>query len=204
MKILCLADEESPSLWEHYSPGSLRDYELILSAGDLKAQYLSFLVTMSRCPLLYVHGNHDESYSRFPPEGCDCIDGKLLVYRGLRILGLGGCLRYRDGEHQYTEGQMRRRIRRMRRAVKAVGGVDIVLSHAAPRGMGDWDDRAHRGFESFAEFIEKHRPAWLLHGHVHLNYGHDIKREHVHGETRIVNCCGKHVIEHEGSFSVSG
>ena len=61
MKILTVADEECPFLWDYYTPGKLSKYELILSSGDLKAEYLSFLVTMARCPVLYVHGNHDDS-----------------------------------------------------------------------------------------------------------------------------------------------
>ena len=91
MKILTISDEECPALWDYYVPGRLADYQLILSCGDLKSNYLSFLVTMARCPVLYVHGNHDAHYSQNPPEGCDCIDDRIVVYNGLRILGLGGC-----------------------------------------------------------------------------------------------------------------
>ena len=97
MKILAISDEECPALWDHYQPGRLREYDLILSCGDLKASYLSFLVTMARCPVLYVHGNHDTLYSKLPPEGCDCIDDHIVTFNGLRILGLGGCRRYHPG-----------------------------------------------------------------------------------------------------------
>ena len=62
MKILTVSDEESPALWDYYVPGRLADYDLILSCGDLKPEYLSFLVTMAKCPVLYVHGNHDTNY----------------------------------------------------------------------------------------------------------------------------------------------
>ena len=67
MKILTISDEESPFLWDYYVPGRLSEFDLILSCGDLSAKYLSFLVTMARCPVLYVHGNHDGSYDRNPP-----------------------------------------------------------------------------------------------------------------------------------------
>ena len=77
MKILTLSDEECKALWDYYTPGKLKEYDLIISCGDLKASYLSFLVTMARCPLLYVPGNHDMRYSLQPPEGCDCIDDGL-------------------------------------------------------------------------------------------------------------------------------
>ena len=52
MKILFISDEESAYLWEHYTPGKLADYDLMISCGDLDADYLSFLVTMGRAPLL--------------------------------------------------------------------------------------------------------------------------------------------------------
>ena len=100
MKILTVSDEECKALWDYYTPGRLKDYDLIISCGDLKASYLSFLVTMARCPLLYVHGNHDVRYAVSPPEGCDCIDDGLVVYNGVRILGLGGCRKYHPGPHQ--------------------------------------------------------------------------------------------------------
>ena len=187
MKILAVSDRECPALWDHYIPGRLESYDLILACGDLKAEYLTFLVTMSRARLLYVHGNHDGSYSSHPPEGCEDIDGHLIEYNGVRILGLGGCLWYHEGPHQYTERQMRRRISRLKRAIKKAGGVDIVVTHAPPRGLGDLDDAAHRGFEAFVPLIESFRPKYLLHGHVHLNYGSFIPRLIEHGETAVVN-----------------
>ena len=70
MNILAIADEECPALWDYYSPGSLSKYDLIISSGDLDADYLSFLATMAKCPVMYVHGNHDEDYAANPPEGC--------------------------------------------------------------------------------------------------------------------------------------
>lgn len=192
MKILAIADEEVPALWDYYTPGKLEKYDLILSSGDLKASYLTFLVTMGRAPVLYVHGNHDTSYDARPPEGCDCIDGKIVVYKGLRVLGLGGCLRYRPGEHQYTDGEMRRRIRKLSRDIKRLGGVDIVVTHSPPFGVGDAEDPAHRGFEAFLELIDSYHPMYLLHGHVHLRYGRNIVREREYAGTKVINVCERY------------
>jgi len=197
MKILAVADEECLSLWDYYRPGCLADYELILSSGDLNAKYLSFLVTMARCPVMYVHGNHDHGYETEPPEGCDSIDGKLVVYKGIRILGLGGCLRYRNGSHQYSEREMQRRIRKLKQAIRLVGGVDIVLTHAAPLGVGDWDDRSHQGFASFLDLIDSYHPHYMLHGHVHLNYGQNIPRIREYAGTKVINCCKKYELEYD-------
>ena len=204
MKILAVADEECLSLWDYYRPGCLADYELILSSGDLNAKYLSFLVTMARCPVMYVHGNHDHGYDTEPPEGCDSIDGKLVVYKGIRILGLGGCLRYSRGSHQYSERQMQQRIRKLKRAIRLVGGVDIVLTHAAPLGVGDWDDRSHQGFASFLALIDSYHPHYILHGHVHLNYGQNICRVQEYAGTKVINCCQKYELEYDFPQIFSG
>lgn len=196
MKILILSDEECPAFWDHYQPGRLKEYDLILSCGDLNPKYLSFVVTMARAPLMYVHGNHDTSYERIPPEGCDCIDDQFVVYNGLRILGLGGSYRYRPGPHQYTDKEMRRRIRKLRWKLWWHKGVDIVVTHAPPAGIGDGDDRAHRGFASFLELIDKYQPKYLLHGHIHLRYGADQTRVRYRGKTQIINACERYVLEY--------
>jgi Icc-related predicted phosphoesterase len=195
VKILCIADEELTIFWDSYVPGRLKEYDLILSSGDLKAAYLSFVVTMARAPVLYVHGNHDTGYAVTEPEGCDCIDAKIVEYRGLRILGLGGCRKYRPGAHQYTEKEMRRRIRRLRWKIAKYGGVDIVVTHAPPEGVGDSEDIAHWGFGSFLELMERYQPRYLLHGHVHLRYGVDQTRVRSYAQTQVINVCEKYVID---------
>lgn len=201
MKILIVADEECSALWEHYTPGKLRGYDLILSSGDLKWDYLSFLVTAARCPLMYVHGNHDE-YAENPPEGCDCIDDKLVIFKGLRILGLGGSRRYCRGNHQYTERQMGKRIRRLKRAIRLAGGVDVVLTHASPQGIGDASDYAHQGFASFLELIDTYHPVYWFHGHTHLNYATGLGREAEYHGTKVINCCERYVLDWEDSPAV--
>ena len=195
MRILALSDEECPALYEHYTSGRLADYDLIISCGDLNAKYLSFIVTMARVPVLYVHGNHDVGYSRTPPEGCDCIDDELIVYKGVRILGLGGCKKYRDAPHQYTEKEMQKRIRKLRWKLWRHKGVDIVVTHAPPAGVGDSKDVAHQGFASLLTLMDKYRPKYLLHGHVHLSYGTDQTRVREYGDTKVINTCQRYVLE---------
>lgn len=195
MKILVLSDEECPALWDYYTPGKLDEYDLIISCGDLKSSYLQFLVTMARCPLLYVAGNHDVHYLKEPPGGCDCIDDRIVEYNGVRILGLGGCRKYHASPFQYTEKQMRRRIRRLRWTLLFTGGVDILVTHAPPEDLGDGDDPAHFGFTALREFLDKYHPAYLLHGHVHLRYGYRQDRVREHEGTVLINCCERYVLE---------
>ena len=195
MKILLVSDEEDRFLWDYYTPGRLKGIDLILSAGDLKAEYLSFLVTMASRPLLYVHGNHDGGYAQRPPEGCQCIDGKLVTVGGLRILGLGGSALYNGGPHQYTERQMRWRIHRLRLKLALTGGVDIVLTHAPVRGFGDEDNMTHRGFEAFLPLLDQYQPRYLVHGHIHQRYGANRPRCYQYNETTIVNATGRYILE---------
>ena len=195
MKILAVSDEPCAALWDYYVPGRLKGYDLIISCGDLKASYLSFLVTMANRPVLYVPGNHDTSYYHEPPEGCDCIDDQFVIYNGVRILGLGGCRRYHAGRYQYTDRQMRRRIRRLAFQLWRHKGVDIVVTHAPPRGVGDAEDIPHRGFEALLELIDQYHPRYLLHGHVHMSYGIDKTREREYNGTKVINTCERYVLE---------
>lgn len=69
------------------------------------------------------------------------------------------------------------------------------MTHAPARGYGDLEDLPHRGFEAFNRLLERTRPRYLVHGHVHLNYGRiERVREHACGTT-IVNAFGSYVIE---------
>jgi Icc-related predicted phosphoesterase len=144
---------------------------------------------------LFVHGNHDTDYDRNPPGGCDCIDDCLISYNGIRILGLGGCRWYHPGAYQYSEKEMRRRIRRLRWQLWRNKGVDIVVTHAPPRGVGDSEDPAHMGFECLLELIDTYHPKYLLHGHVHARYGMHLQREREYHGTKVINVCEKFVLD---------
>ena len=197
-RILCIADEPDRGLWDFFSPAKVAGIDLILSAGDLSASYLEFLVTMANVPLLYVPGNHDTRYAVRPPEGCECVDGQVVDVCGLRIAGLGGSLRYRPGIVAYTEDEMRRRARRMEPRVALRGGVDILLTHAPAAGVGDLDDPVHRGFACFGELCERWGVRYLVHGHVHRSYTAAFVREREMAcGTVAVNAYGRHVLDVE-------
>ena len=122
MKILALADEPEKKFWDGYAMDTLRQVDLILSCGDLPAAYLSYLTTFSKFPVVYVHGNHDQHYREKPPEGCINAEGHVVLVQGIRILGLGGSMRYRpDHPCMFSEEEMASRIRRLRRELKRSG-----------------------------------------------------------------------------------
>lgn len=187
MNIMAVSDTESKALWDHYNANRITDTDLLLSCGDLNPEYLSFLVSCTNLPLLYVHGNHDDNYQNPDPDGCICIDDKIYVHEGIRILGLGGSMRYREGKYMYTERAMQRRIRRLSLQIRRYGGFDILLTHAPAYQLGDWDSFAHRGFESFVNLLDTYHPKYMVHGHVHLNYGVNIPRIMDYNQTKIIN-----------------
>lgn len=190
MKILLLADQPEPTLWEFLDRRKLEGVDLILSCGDLPAEYLSFLTCFTHAPILYIHGNHDARYEKKPPEGCICIEDMVYVHEGVRILGLGGSMRYRKGPHQYTEREMARRVRKLRFSLWRRRGIDILLTHSPAFELGDDTDLAHRGFKTFLHIIDKYHPRLMAHGHVHQSYRHDFVRSRERGQTQVINACG--------------
>lgn len=197
MKILAVADEESKYLWDYFEKEKLSGVDLILSAGDLDADYLSFLTTMYAIPLLYVHGNHDDKYEIKPPEGCICIDDEIYVYNGVRILGLGGSMRYRQGGNQFTDIEMRRRVRKLWLKILRHGGFDVLLTHAPAYQINDGRDLPHQGFKEFVRLMEKYEPRFFIHGHVHMSYGRGHKRYDKYQNTHIINAFERCVFEYE-------
>ena len=196
MKILVIADEESRSLWDFYSPEKLRGADLIISCGDLNPDYLEFLVTLSGRQLLYIRGNHDSVYDRKPPEGCICIEDKIYNYEGLRIAGLGGSMKYKESSDMYTEAQMRSRVRKLKSKISFTNGIDILVTHAPCAGYGDLADLPHRGFECFNQLLDSAKPLYMLHGHVHMTYGREVKRTRSHPSgTVIINAFESFLLE---------
>jgi len=200
-----VADEVDDALYEDGLQQLKPD--LILSAGDLPFDYLENLVTRAGVPLLYVPGNHDADVKfhrstygpvvveePIPgPEGCDNVDGKILEVDGLRIAGLGGSIRYREGPNQYTQAAMRRRALALELRARLRKPPDVLLTHSPPRGLGDGDDLPHQGFEAFNRLLTVLHPRLMVHGHLHP-YGRQRQDRQV-GGTLIVNAVPHRLLE---------
>ena len=196
MRILALADEPSDRLWSDRCRDALSGIDLILSAGDLPSSYLSFITCFTNAPVIYVHGNHDDKYAQKPPERCLCADGKIVQLKGVRILGLGGSLRYRpDAVNMYSEQEMEDRIRSLRWNLRSTGGFDILLTHSPIRGVGDQEHISHRGFECFGPLLDKYRPAVMIHGHVHQAYSAFFQRQRDYHGIPVINASTSYVFD---------
>ena len=200
MKILAIADEESKYLWDHFEKSKLEGIDLIISCGDLDPRYLSFLATFSAAPVIYVHGNHDKKYAQIEPEGCICIEDQIYEYKGLRILGLGGCMKYTGDKHQYTEKEMEKRVRKLRRQFRRKKGFDILVTHAPAKGLNDGEDLTHQGFQIFNTLMEKYEPKYFLHGHMHKQYGRNHSVTDVYRNTCVINAYERYVFDYEAEY----
>ena len=176
LTILCVSDAVVPELYYQFDPRALGSVDLIFSCGDLPPEYLSFLAAALDAPLYYVRGNHDIRYDNKPPQGCVDLHGRIVQYGPLKIMGLEGSRWYNGGPNQYTEGQMRHMIWRLRPKIWWKKGVDIVITHAPPRFINDAEDLCHRGFKSYRRLIDWYQPAYFLHGHIHAAFTDDSQR----------------------------
>ena len=196
MRILAIADEPSQKLWGEQVRRELDGVDLILSAGDLPTRYLTYLTCFTSAPIVYVRGNHDDALINQPPEGCLCAEDTVVEVKGVRILGLGGSMRYRpDGQNMFTEQEMIARIRKLRFRLKMTGGFDILLAHAPIRGVGDQEDLCHQGFACFGSLLDVYHPALMLHGHVHQSYTAWFQREREYHGIPVVNAWTSYVLD---------
>lgn len=198
MKILVLSDEKSKSLYDYYEPSKLENVDLIIACGDLKKSYLEFFATVAHCPVLFVLGNHDYWYKSMEGcGGCICIEDDIYVYKGIRIMGLGGSMRYIPRkELQYTEREMTWRVFKMWWKLKKHKGFDILVTHAPAEGVNDMEDLPHQGFSCFCKLIQKYKPKFFIHGHVHANYGKGFKRVDQYEDTTVINAYEAYFFEY--------
>ncbi len=201
VKVLVVADEVASNLQDR----TLQDIaaDLVLAAGDLPWDYLEWIASAVDVPMVFVPGNHDPEITAsrggrfgdylepgamcdFPrPHGVINADQDVIEAAGLRIAGLGGCVRYRRGPHQYTQRQYAKRAQRLVRKARSGGPVDVLLTHAPPLGLGDGEDGPHIGIKALHGVIERLEPTWHLHGHIHP-YGMTMPDRQV-GPTTIRN-----------------
>jgi predicted phosphodiesterase len=217
MKILCVADQIDPLVYTASIKERFSGIDLILSAGDLPMDYLDFIVSSLNKPLLFVFGNHnledlhlyrrDQSPMNAETFRPDLYRGSGAIYTGFKVTregdllvaGLDGSMRYNRGNNQFTDFEMYLKIfllvpRLLFNRIFRGRFVDILLTHAAPQGIHDLNDPCHRGFKALRWFIKVFKPAYLVHGHVHL-YDLNAVRDSRCLKTRVINAFGHYVID---------
>lgn len=220
IKILCISDATDALIYSTNAPVRYADVDFVISAGDLPLRYYDYIQTILKKDVYYVYGNHNLEGFRAQMKGRTTVgntftyqspvtydgfflDGKIVYLKKYDLLigGLGGSMHYNGGDSQYTESQMSARMIRMvprliYNKMRYGRYLDILITHAPPYKIGDGEDLCHKGFSSFLRFMEKVRPSYLLHGHVHLIDMND-KRETKYEDTTVINVYKNYILEIE-------
>ena len=198
-RILAVSDERARSFDRADSRLAMGPIDLIVGAGDLEPPYLSFVADAFGAPLRYVRGNHDVGTAwRVNERGMlpePLPDGRLIDEQGVALLGFSGSPRYNEaGAMQVGAFAMWWRVVSARLRARTRRPI-LLISHAAPRGLNDAPDHAHRGFSAFRWLIDQLRPPLWLHGHTALVRRGLDSRCLQHGPTLLYNCTGATVVE---------
>jgi uncharacterized protein len=183
LRVLALADRPAP-----IDPAALaleNEVQAIMCLGDLDRAWIESLAGLE-LPRLGVHGNHD------PPGvlgelGIEDVHMRSVELCGLTLAGFEGCVRYESGEHhQYTQEEAA--------CLSAtLPPAEVLLCHCPPYGINDdASDPAHVGFRGLRDWVERHPPRHLLHGHTHPSPTRLVTRI---GETAVHWVSGATILE---------
>jgi Icc-related predicted phosphoesterase len=216
VKILCVSDQIDPLVYSPFIKERFTDVDMILAAGDLPMDYLDFIISILNKPLFFVFGNHHTEqmkYFRKNQEipfmenedreflcfGAIHLGSKVRIEEGFIVAGLGGSMRYNRGPNQFTDFEMFLETiklipRLMWNRVFLGRFVDVLLTHAPPKGIHDKNDKCHWGFKAFLWFMKVFKPRYLVHGHIHL-YDLSSVRCTQWENTLVINAYSHYVID---------
>ena len=178
MRILVLADNDDFT-WT----GPSQPVDLVVACGDVyDPLILSAAKAFSAARVFAVKGNHDLP-GVFPPPITDLHLKVVTLANGLHIGGFNGSWRYKPrGHFLYDQDEAAALIQQL-------PPVDILVTHNSPAGVHERDVDVHQGFLALSDYIGRHSPRLVIHGHQHVN------RETLVGETRVVGVYGSMVVE---------
>lgn len=161
MRVLAVAD--TTENWTNETFDTVRDVDMILSLGDMYSIDLERLRGVSDTPILGVYGNHC-SRGYLEQYGVDLSNRSVAAVHKIgdvTILGVSGCVRYSNAAyHQWTQEEYTA-------ALAGAPACDWVVTHCPPRGCNDHDDNAHQGIDALREYVIRHKPSHLFHGHTY-------------------------------------
>ena len=220
MKILCVSDQIDPLVYSSSAKEHFKDIDIILCAGDLPMEYVDFIVSTLNKPTYFIFGNHnlkEFGYYHRTSTSQDAyrpLENSTLKYshgahylgfktaqteNKLLLAGASGSIRYNNGLNQYTDREMFLKLVAMipsliMNKLKYGRYLDIFLTHTPPLDIHDKKDPCHRGFKCYRWFLEKFRPKYMIHGHIHL---YDIQDTRVSQflDTTIINAVSHYILE---------
>lgn len=147
--------------------------------------------------VLFIGGNHDKVCKECATEVRDALKGQDKViylecetyeYKGKVIYGTPICKIF--GSWSFMESYEEQK-ERYDRHLKAIGKIDIIMSHDCPYGISDvllqkdcpWADGGHIGNHALREFLDESKPSLLVEGHLHSANHLRVQ----HGDTAVYN-----------------
>ncbi len=176
MKILAFSDLHLvPTLAADLVAAS-PDADLVIGAGDFcnMRQGLPRAMEMLAgiaAPMVLVPGNAESAEEL---RGCalpsmTVLHGKGTEIEGLRIFGLGGAV----PETPFGDWSFDLSERAAARELAQAGLIDILVTHAPPKGAGDETSAGRSiGSDSIRAAIETLQPKLAVYGHVHDCWGY--------------------------------
>ncbi len=174
---------------------NLKEFHFYHSDVRIPANQLTKVQSDNSCN----HGAVYAGFRTFRINDLNFTDPKTKKKRPLLLAGVSGSKRYNNGLCQYTEAQMKFKLftlvpRLIFNKIKYGTFLDIFMTHASPRHIHDHEDPCHIGFECFNWFLEKFKPTYMIHGHIHL---YDMREERAghYYDTQVVNAYAHIVID---------
>lgn len=188
------------------------------SDGDVEnvKEWLTSMGVGNDIPVYGIFGNHDTP-SLLSRNGIENIHLKTVEVHGIRILGFGGCVKYKDNSSAVLYSQ-EESIQLLSQLPKC----DILITHSnpqyrqfetvdvtpEPKSLAEkikrkifgyepiteqracpLQNNCHSGLVGIGDYIEIQQPAMCIHGHIH------DRSATYHSATEIRSCYGVEIIE---------
>ncbi len=148
---------------------------------------------------IHGHGATYLGFKTYVNENLIVEDPETGVCSPLLIAGASGSRRYNNGLCQFTDSQMKFKLLKMvpkliYNKFKYGRYLDIFMTHASPRHIHDHEDPCHLGFDCYNWFLQRFKPTYMVHGHIHL---YDVREERIgkYYDSTVVNAYAHYVIE---------
>ena len=136
--------------------------DVLISAGDIWDLTTEKAQTAYRCQTVFaVKGNHD-SVAPFASDITD-LHFDIACHGGIRSGGFSGCSKYKPRpHHMFKQFDVTKLLR-------SFPAVAVFVAHNSPARFHKRDSDVHQGFEAFKDYIDRAQPAYLIHGHQHVD-----------------------------------
>lgn len=162
----------------------------------LKTFFIPWCTDLPCDKVVFIGGNHDFFYMHYPDRVRTALEGQDKVvyldcepyeYKGKTIYGTPLCKKFYNWAFMSLTLEEQRSL--YERHLKAIGKIDIILSHDAPYGISDvllqgdcpWADGSNIGNTALRWFVDEAKPSLVFQGHLH-SCDHEKK---MHGDTAV-------------------